>query len=57
VARAHLISVRDEMAQFRADVDARLLELDERMDFVERRLVQEGETPRLPTPARVPTPV
>jgi len=52
-----LDAVRDEMAQIRADVDARMLELDERMDFVERRLVQDGEKPRLPAPARVPTPV
>ena len=45
------------MAQLRADVDTRMIELDERMDFVERRLVQEGDKPRLPAPSRVPTPV
>jgi hypothetical protein len=52
-----LEAVRDEVAQLRADVDARMIELDERMDFVERRLVQEGEQPRLPASSRVPTPV
>jgi hypothetical protein len=48
---------RDEIAHLRAEVEARMLELDERMDFVERRLVQEGEKPRLPAASRVPTPV
>ena len=52
-----LEAVRDEVAQLRADAEARMLELDERMDFVERRLVQEGDKPRLATPTRVPTPV
>lgn len=50
-------AVRDEMAQLRADVDARMIELDERMDFVERRLVQEGDKPRLPARSERPTPV
>jgi hypothetical protein len=50
-------AVRDEVAQLRADVDTRMIELDERMDFVERRLVQEGDKPRLPGTSRIPTPV
>lgn len=52
-----LEAVRDDMAQLRADVDARMIELDERMDFVERRLAQQGDLPRLPSPSQVPTPV
>lgn len=53
----HLESAREEVAQLRADVEARIIELDERMDFVERRLAQEGDRPRLPGASRTPTPV
>lgn len=52
-----LEAVRDEMAQLRADVDARMVELDERTDFVERRLAQQRDTSRLPAPSELPTPV
>ena len=52
-----LEQLREENAQLRADVEARVTELDERVDFVERRLVQDLERPRLPAPTRVPTPV
>ncbi len=49
--------LREENAELRAEVEARVAELDERVDFIERRLVQDLERPRLPAPTRVPTPV
>jgi hypothetical protein len=48
---------REENARLRAEVDARVAELEERVDFVERRLIQEHERPRLPGPPQVRTPL
>ena len=47
--------LREENARFRAEIETRLAELEERLDFAERRLVQERGTPRLPE-ARPRTP-
>ena len=52
-----LDSVREENAQFHADLSARMAELEERLDFTERRLVQEREVARLPQPPKARTPV
>lgn len=49
--------LREENAQLRAELDARLAEIDERVDFVERRLVQESDRARLEPPSRTPNPV
>lgn len=47
--------LREENSQLRADCDARIAELEERLDFAERRLVQERASPRLASPpARTP---
>jgi len=43
-----LDSVREENAQLRAELEARMAELEERVDFTERRLVQERGNQRLP---------
>lgn len=51
-----LEAMRDENAQMYADLSARLAELEERIDFAERRLTLEPGQGRLPT-ARIPTPV
>jgi hypothetical protein len=51
-----LDAIRDENAQMYADLSARLVELEERIDFAERRLVPEQGQGQLPT-ARIPTPV
>ena len=48
--------VREENAYLHADLVARMAELEERVDFAERRLVQEREADRLPS-SRVRTPV
>ena len=52
-----LDSVREENAQLQADLNARMAELEERVDFTERRLVQEREPVRLPQPPKARTPV
>jgi hypothetical protein len=52
-----LDSVRQENAQLEADLNARMAELEERVDFTERRLVQEREAVRLPQPPKARTPV
>jgi uncharacterized membrane protein len=52
-----LEALREENAQLRAEVELRMAELDERVDFVERRLVRQGEPSRLPAPPEVATPV
>jgi len=52
-----LDSVREENAQFEADLHARMTELEERVDFTERRMVQEREPARLPQPPKARTPV
>ena len=55
--RKVLDSVREENAQLEADLSARIAELEERVDFTERRMVQEREPARLPQPPRARTPV
>ena len=52
-----LDSVREENAQLEADLRARIAELEERVDFTERRMVQEREPARLPQPPKAHTPV
>jgi hypothetical protein len=52
-----LDSVREENAQLQADLNARMAELEERVDFTERRFVQEREAVRLPPPPKARTPV
>ena len=52
-----LDAVREENAQLQADLNARMAELEERLDFTERRLVQEREAVRLPQPPKARTPV
>ena len=52
-----LDSVREENAQLEADLRARIAELEERVDFTERRMVQEREPARLPQPPKARTPV
>jgi hypothetical protein len=52
-----LDALRDENAQLNADVSARIAELEERVDFAERRLTQPREPARLPEPRRPRTPV
>ena len=52
-----LDAVREDNAQFQADLNARIAELEERVDFAERRLVQEREPARLPQPPKARTPV
>ena len=49
-------ALREENARFQADLEARLAELEERLDFAERRLTQEKGTALLPD-ARARTPV
>ena len=51
-----LETLREENAQLQAQLEARLAEFEERLDFVERRLVQERDRPRLPE-TRAKTPV
>jgi hypothetical protein len=48
--------VREENAQFQAELGRRMVELEERLDFAERLLSQQQQEPSLPEP-RVPTPV
>lgn len=50
-------SVREENAQLEADLSARIAELEERVDFTERRAVQERDAARLPQPPKARTPV
>lgn len=52
-----LDAVREENAQLQADLNARMAELEERVDFAERRLVAEREVARLPKPPKARTPV
>lgn len=49
--------LREENAQFQADQAARMAELEERVDFAERQLVQERQASRLPQPPKARTPV
>ena len=43
--------VQDDLARTRADLEARILELEERLDFAERRLLRE---PIPQAPAKLP---
>jgi len=52
-----LDAVREENAQLHQDLSARIAELEERVDFTERRMVQEREPARLPQPPKARTPV
>ena len=52
-----LDALREENAQLQADLSARMAELEERVDFTERRLVQGREVARLPQPPKARTPV
>ncbi len=52
-----LDAVREENAQLQADLSTRIADLEERMDFAERRLVAEREVARLPQPPKARTPV
>lgn len=48
-------ALREENAVLRAELETRMFELEERVDFVERRVV---EAPRVePLPSRIITPV
>jgi len=49
-------ALRDENAALQAELVTRMLELEERVDFVERRLVQAPKVEPLPQ-SRIPTPV
>jgi hypothetical protein len=51
-----LDAIRDDNSQLHADLSARLAELEERLDFTERRLVQERNQAQPPS-VRIPTPV
>ncbi len=49
-------SALDALREENSELRARLAEVEERVDFVERRLVQEQQPPRLPKqPERTPT--
>ena len=48
--------LREENAQFQAELMARMAELEERLDFAERRLFQERLAPPLPQPSKARTP-
>jgi hypothetical protein len=48
-------ALREDNARLHAELGARMAEMEERVDFVERRLVREREAPRLPpSPLRTP---
>ena len=49
--------LRQENAQLQADVAARMAELEERVDFAERQLIQARQVSRLAEPPRTRTPV
>ena len=51
-----LEGLREENAHFQADLAARMAELEERVDFAERQLVQERQASRLPEPSETRTP-
>ena len=50
-------ALREENAQLQAELGTRMAELEERIDFAERRLVQERQASRLPEPPKARTPV
>jgi hypothetical protein len=47
-ANPDLDALKEENARFQAEIDDRLESYDERIDFVERRLIQSPDRPRLP---------
>jgi len=47
-AESLLEELREDNAQLRRELDARLAELEERVDFTERRMLQERALQRLP---------
>lgn len=49
--------LREENAEFQADLAARMAALEERVDFAERQLVQDRQASRLPQPPKARTPV
>lgn len=49
-------ALREENSAFHAELEARILELEERLDFAERRLMQAPKSDPAPQP-RVTTPV
>jgi hypothetical protein len=51
-----ILALRDEQARLEADLGSRIMELEQRLDFVERRLVQEQRPARLPEPPKAKTP-
>ncbi len=52
-----LLDLREEQARLRAEMDARVAELEERVEFAERRLVQERQPRLRAEPPAVSTPV
>lgn len=54
---AMLAALRQEHAEFRAELISHLAELEDRVDFAERRLLQERSAPPEVNQARIPTPV
>jgi hypothetical protein len=48
--------LREDNAQLHADLGARITELEDRLDFVERRMVRAGGQGQAPS-TRIPTPV
>ena len=52
-----ILALRDEQARVEADLGSRIADLEQRLDFVERRLVQEQRPARLPEPPKAKTPV
>ena len=53
---SELIELREDNAQLRADLEARLAEFDERVNFVERRMVQPPPLPSRLQPPETHTP-
>lgn len=52
-----LDQVHEEVARTPADLEGRILELEERLDFAERRLLQQPIREAAPELPKVPTPV
>lgn len=50
-------ALREENAQLQAELGSRIAELEERVDFAERQLVQERQASRLPQQPKARTPV
>lgn len=52
-----LEQLQEDLSLTRTTLESRVLELEERLDFAERRLLQAGAPPVEPANLRVPTPV